>query len=64
MVSIVVIVIVMFGYKALCCICLCGVVCSIENVSCTVEEIIVQEIRGCVAKAWLRGIVKVIRLAV
>ena len=56
--------VVMFGYQALCCICLCRVVCSVENVCCAVEEIIVQEIGGCVAKAWFCGIVEIIRLAV
>ena len=64
LVSVVVVIIVMFGHKALCRICLCGVVCSIENVSCAVEEIIVQEIGGRIAKAWFGGMIEIIRLAV
>ena len=59
-----IVVVVMFGYKALCCICLCGVVCSVEDVNCAVEEIVVQEIRGCVAEAFFRGIKEIIRLAI
>ena len=55
---------VVFGYKALCCICLCGIVCSVEDVSCAVEEVVVQKIRGRVAKAWFCGIVEIIRLVV
>ena len=61
-VVVVVIVVIMFGYKALCCICLCGIVCSIEDVSCAVDEIVVQEITGCVAEAFFR--VEIIRLAI
>ncbi len=55
--------VIVFGYKALCCICLCGVVCSVEYVNCAVEEIVVQEIRGCVAKAFFRGI-EIVRFAI
>ncbi len=61
---VIVVVIIMFGYKALCCICLCGIVCSVENVDCAVEEIVVQEIGGCIAEAFFSGIKEIIRLAV
>lgn len=56
--------VIVFGYKALCCICLCRVVCSVEDVVCAVEEIVVQEIRSCIAEAFFPGIEEIIRLAV